>query len=431
MPITERLYYEYNSALPFNASIMELRPHGEGKTAVILDKTIFYPEGGGQPGDRGTINGRPLLDVTEQDGEILHLINAGAPKEAEGTASAAGAGLALGPAALVLDAARRRDLTVQHSSQHLLSGTILRLTGRPTVSMHLGDEICTIDVDKGLQSPRAELTCETILAIEETAADAIEGNHPLIIHLCPPEDVSSFPLRKGAPKGEELIRVVEIEGNDFSPCCGTHLKSTGEIGILRILGAEKYKGMTRVSFIAGRRCLRESRLLHRNGNIVSRALSVPLADTGKGVLDLLEKTAALERRLKALEEAAARIKAEELIKKAGLEGAGSGGVIIEAYPGEGIDEVLLIGRAAQKLSSAVLVLASEKDFKFAAFCALKGFDLRPLVKDAFEKSGGRGGGGPAFFQGSFTTAGGLAEFLAAVRALQSVRALQNEKAARA
>jgi alanyl-tRNA synthetase len=91
-------------------------------------------------------------------------------------------------------------------------------------------------------------------------------------------------------------------------------------------------------------------------------------------------------------------------------------VIVEAFPDAGIDEVLRIGRAAQKLSGAVFVLASERDFKFAAFCAVKGVDIRPLVKGAFEKTAGRGGGGPSFFQGSYASAGDLAEFLSLLRA---------------
>jgi alanyl-tRNA synthetase len=399
--ITERLYYAYNSPSPFNAEIKEIRPYRDGKTALLLDRTIFYPEGGGQPGDRGTINGVPLEDVREKDGEILHLVDGEH-------------GLEPGLGVLVLDAVRRRDFTVQHSGQHLLSGIMLRLTGRPTVSMRLGDGICTIDLDPAVRDGTlpAELSEEVLNAVEEAAADAIEENHPVIIHLCPPEDLSAFPLRKVPPRGEEVIRVVEIEGNDFSPCCGTHLRSTGEAGILRILGAEKYKGMIRVSFIAGRRCLRNSRLLNRNGNIISRALSVPLAETGKGVLDLVEKTSALERRLKALEEGAAQTRAAELVKRkrAGAKG-GPGRVIVEAFPDADIDEVLRIGRAAQKLSAAVFVLASEKDLKFAAFCGVKGFDLRPLVKKAFETTGGRGGGGSSFFQGSYASAGKLKEFL--------------------
>jgi alanyl-tRNA synthetase len=420
---TQRAYYDYRGADVFRAEIREVRPYaaspaGEAGTwAVILDKTIFYPEGGGQSADRGTINGIPLADVQEKDGEILHLFTQD------------GGRLVPGPADLVLDARRRRDFTVQHTGQHLLSGTILRMTGKPTVSMHLGEEVCTIDVDA------PELAADMLPAVEDAVMDAIEEDCPVVIHLCPPEDIAAFPLRKTPPPGEDVIRVVEIRGHDFSPCCGTHCRSSGQIGILRILGAEKHKGMTRVSFIAGRRCFQDSRLLRRNGEIISRSLKVPVGETGKGVLALLEKTGKLERDLKALEEAAADAKAQVLLEKAGLrsgggpalsrpaaEGPGSAPaagplpLLAETVPGAGIDEVLRIGRAAQKKTNARLVLASEKDVKFAAFCSAPGADVRPLVKEAMEKNGGKGGGGPGFFQGLFDSPGALAAFMAAVQA---------------
>jgi alanyl-tRNA synthetase len=284
--------------------------------------------------------------------------------------------------------------------------------------MHLGEEIaggahpCTIDVDT------KEMTEETLTAVEEAVADAIEGDHPVIIHLCPPERLEDFPLRKIPPKGEEVIRVVEIQGNDFSPCCGTHLAATGEIGMLRILGAEKYKGMTRVSFIAGRRVLRDSRLLRHNAGIVSRALKVPVAETGAGVLALMEKVSLMERKLKALEEDAALRKAEALLRGAGLldtaspgTAAGEGRVLTECFADADMDEVLRIGRIAQSLCAAALVLASSKDLKFAGLCAVKSVDIRPLLKEPMEKHGGKGGGGPSFFQGQFSKAEDLAAFL--------------------
>jgi alanyl-tRNA synthetase len=400
---TEKLYYDYASPEPAAAAILEVQrgTGGEKTAALVLDKTIFYPEGGGQSGDRGTINGVPLLDVQEKDGKILHIVSA-----------EDGRRLASGPALLILDAARRRDFTVQHTAQHLLSGTVLRLTGKPTLSMRLGDEVNTIDVD----SP--EISGETLAALEEAAADAIEEDHQVIIHRCPPEDPASFPLRKIPPRGAELIRVVEIEGNDFSPCCGTHCGSTGQIGILRVLGAEKYKGMTRISFIAGRRVLAESRLLHRNAALVSRSLKVPLGETGNAVLALLEKTGRLERRINELADAAAELKAAALLEKAGLgrEGGGADAVVIENYADEDMDNILRIGRAAQKLSRAALILASGRDLKFAAFCSEPGRDIRPLVQEAFKNAGGKGGGGPSFFQGLFASAGELSAFLSMVRA---------------
>jgi len=276
--------------------------------------------------------------------------------------------------------------------------------------------------------------------IEETVAGLIEENRPVNIHLCPPEDISSFPLRKRPPKGEDVIRVVEIAGCDIIACCGTHLKSTAEIGLLRIFGAEKYKGMMRISFLAGRRLLRDSRLLRQNAVVISRALSVPLGETGKGVLELLEKTAQTEKRLRALEERSVLTQAEALIRKADAahrethapaEGsvgatvpAGAAGpsgaagpagpgpvIVVETYADADINEVMNIGKAAQKQTRALLVLVSEQDLKFAAFCQTRDFDIRPVIKAAFEAHNGRGGGGPSFFQGSFTAKEALDAFI--------------------
>jgi alanyl-tRNA synthetase len=177
--------------------------------------------------------------------------------------------------------------------------------------------------------------------------------------------------------------------------------------MLRILGAEKYKGMARVSFIAGRRVLAQSRLLWRNGETISRALKVPVAETGAGVLALLERSAALERELKAQREAAAEVKAAALLAKVP---AGGGAFVTETYDGD-FEELLRVGRAAQKKTTAILLLASREDRKFAAFCSVKGTDLRPLLKDAMERRGGKGGGGAGFFQGVFETVGALENFL--------------------
>jgi alanyl-tRNA synthetase len=401
-------YYEHSSAAPFPANILELR-NMENKTALILDKTIFYPEGGGQPADRGSVNGIPLLDVLEKNGDILHLFR---PEDA--------GRLAPGPVELVLDAKRRRDFTVQHTAQHLLSGTILRLTGKHTVSMRLGEGVNTIDVD----APR--LDAEALTRVENAVMDAIEADVPVIIHFCPPEDIMDFPLRKTPPQGEEVIRVVEIQGNDFSPCCGTHLKSAGGIGMLRVLGAEKYKGMTRVSFIAGRRVFQDSRALRQNGELVSRALKTPVEETGKAVLALIDRFSQLEKQVKELEEKAARDDAANLLHRAriistraqdGARNAAAPGeqrVFSIACPVSETEELLRIGRTAQKLTPSALVLFSPPLLKFAAFCSAGGVDLRPLLKGRMEEQGGRGGGSASFFQGLFSSAEKLDAFIASL-----------------
>jgi alanyl-tRNA synthetase len=396
---TERLYYEYTgtegrtgtegaslSAAPFSANILELRER-DGRLALLLDRTIFYPEGGGQSGDRGSINNVPLIDVKEEGGEILHLVDHDAKLEN-------------GPALLVLDAARRRDFTVQHSGQHLLSGTIVRLLSAPTVSMHLGEEYNTIDVERG------EFSTEELIAVEEAAAGVIEADFPIIIHLCPPEDLRSFPLRKTPPQGEELVRVVEIRGHDFSPCCGTHCSSTGGIGMLRVLGAEKYKGMTRVTFIAGRRVLVDSRRRRHEAETVSRALKIPVNGIAAGVLALNERSKDMEKKLSVLKNAEARREAEDLLRD-----AASGGLIQRLYADHDMEDVLLIGRTAQKKTAAVLLLASEPDGKFAALCSRKGVDIKALIGETCETYGVQGGGGGGFFQGLLPPAGTRQNFL--------------------
>ena len=397
---TQRDYYNYSGAGPVAAEILEIRTRPGETYAVLLDKTIFYPEGGGQPGDRGTINSLPLIDVIEENGEILHLISVESNSPPETIAS-----LKPGKAELALDWSRRRDFSSAHTGQHLLSGILYRQFQIPTVSVHLGDEFCFIDI----KCP--EIKEDKIIEAEDAVMDAIEKNVRVLVHICLPEDSNSFPLRKSPPKTAEAIRILEIEGVDFSPCCGTHLKSTGEILMLRILAAEKYKGMTRLSFIAGRRCLYDSRRLRKNADIISHALSVPAGETGRGVLEFLEKTRALEEELKVFKTEAVRNKAEALAKKAGSNKAGA--IIIESYK-EGMSEVINTGKAAQKLCSAVLLLVSEKENKFAVFCGQKEIDIRPFFKDKFEELGGKGGGGPSFFQGSFSSEKTLAAFLESI-----------------
>jgi alanyl-tRNA synthetase len=151
--------------------------------------------------------------------------------------------------------------------------------------------------------------------------------------------------------------------------------------------------------------------LRITGEIVSRALKIPVTETGKGVLTLLEKTNQLERNVKALEETIAQFKAEALVLHKDLLGKkGQGAVLVESID-TGIDEVLRIGRAAQKLTDAVLVLASLQDTKFAAFCSAKHVDIRSILKEPMEIQGGRGGGSQSFFQGLFPSEAALAAFL--------------------
>jgi alanyl-tRNA synthetase len=388
---TTRRYYENVELDRCEATILSIETV-EGRRAAILDSTIFYPEGGGQSDDRGTINGVAVTEVRERGEEVLHYI------EGPGSES-----LAPGKAELKIDAARRRDFATQHTAQHLLSATILRLMGAPTLSMHLGDEICTIDVDTPTMEP------EALAAAEEATFDMIEADYPVIAHLCPPEDIASFPLRKRPPAGEEIIRVIEIDGYDYSPCCGTHLPSTGSIGTIKLIGAEKYKGMTRVSFVAGKRAFRDHRSVRVAAEKAAATFKVPVAEAGKAAIAFAERMALQDRALLNLRETLAGYEA------ARIAAAGDGQTIVECFGDRGIDEALRVGRALQKLTDAVIVVASGADRKAAALTVRKDSDLRPTMKALLEANRGVGGGGPSYFQAAFDSKVDLDSFLAAAR----------------
>jgi alanyl-tRNA synthetase len=174
--------------------------------------------------------------------------------------------------------------------------------------------------------------------------------------------------------------------------------------MLRVLGAEKYKGMTRVTFIAGRRVLADSRRLRQEADTVSRALKIPVNGISGGVLALNERCKDMEKKLSVLKSADARREAEDLLR--------DGGALIQRlYTERGMDDVLLIGRTAQKKTGAVLLLASEPDRKFAVLCSTKGVDIKALIGETCEKYGVQGGGGGGFFQGLLPQAGPLKTFL--------------------
>lgn len=380
---TVKVYYENPELDRYTSEITEIR-NLDGRPAVILPETIFYPEGGGQGADRGTVNGVPVIDVQETDTkEILHFVD---PNQVDH--------LRMGPVELRLNAERRRDLATQHTAQHLLSATTLRLTGAPTVSMHLGDEICTIDVDRG------DLAGQDFSAIEAAVQDIVEADYPILIHLCPPEDINAFPLRKKPPQGEDVIRVVEIDGYDYSPCCGTHLPSTGRIGLIKILGSERYKGMTRLSFIAGRRVLRSYQRLYTQGDGISRLLKVPLEEIQRGVTTLVEKSASQEKSLITLKDRIAELEADRIFAEEKNSGKS---MVVRYFKDRSMDDAVRIGRALQKQSSAVVVVLSAPERRAAAFCSRDNVDLRPFFKEIFTQHNGKGGGGPSFYQGAFSS----------------------------
>lgn len=234
MTPTRRLYHDDSALRRFEAVVQAVTAH-DGKPAIVLEATAFYPEAGGQLGDHGTLGGVEVIDTQElESGAIVHVL-------------AADPGLAAGATATgEIDWARRRQHMAQHTGQHLLSGALLDRANAPTVSARLGETALTIDVARD-KIPEAELA-----AAEALANDLIDDDLAVRAWFPDAGELAQIKLRRD-PKVAADIRVVAIGDFDYSPCGGTHCSRTSQLAAVRITGAERYKGMTRVTFTAARR----------------------------------------------------------------------------------------------------------------------------------------------------------------------------------
>jgi alanyl-tRNA synthetase len=259
---------------------------------VRLEETIFYPEGGGQPADRGEIGGVPVLDVRTRGEKILHYLARPVP---------------LGPATAEIDAALRFDRMQQHTAQHLLTSLLADRHRLPTTAFHLGERYTAIEVQGPVPSP------ERLLAFEEEANLEIRHDRRVSARWVPPEAVDSLPVRtRGLPEGHVgEVRLVEIEALDLNTCGGTHVARLGEIQMLRVVDAEAARGGARIRFLAGGRVLREL----REAAAVEEALKARIGTAREEFAGVIEGWQAerklLARRAKSLErDLAARIAAE-------------------------------------------------------------------------------------------------------------------------
>jgi len=391
MPETLQLYYLEPRLLETDATIVDVRGQGSSPE-IVLDRTLFYPEGGGQPCDLGTLGGAALSSVVEVGGRIVHRL--AGPLEARPGQRVR----------LVLDGGRRRDHREQHSAQHLLSSVLLRLFDAPTVSFHLGAERSTIDAEAPL------LSDEDLAEAEGQIDEVVAEDYPFTTHLCPPEDPDSFPLRKRPPQGEEELRIVEIDGIDYSPCCGTHVSSAGELRLVKILGAEKYKGMTRVSFVAGARAIRDYAEVSHIVRQTARAFGVSSSE-------LEEKARRSVERLKSAEASLVALRRDRAALEARIAAGPSG-----APPSPSL--LRFADRDAQAAQEAVhaygelgaTALAASLPELTVVAGSPDARDLGRRLKALAEPLGGKGGGGQGSFRASFPDLASLETFLDKARA---------------
>jgi alanyl-tRNA synthetase len=379
--VNGRLYYDNPYLVRFTARVVE-QLQWDDHPAVVLDRTAFYPTGGGQPHDTGSLNHVPVIDVIERedDGAVVHLL-AGplASESVEGQ----------------VDWARRLDLMQQHTGQHLLSAAFVDRIGANTVGFHLSEEYATIDLD------RAPLSDEVLAEIETFVNFIVLENRTVVARFISDEEVLALPLRK-AVAHEGPVRIVEVSGFDWSACGGTHVRATGEVGLIKIVRSERRGAETRVEFLCGGRALAD----YQAKNALVMGLAQEFTVGHWEVADMVHR---LDDELKTTRRDLRRTRDNLLDAEAAVlwhEASRLGQVRLV--------KVELMGRAAEDLKhlaqrlishpkTVVLLasggLAAEKgSFTFARSDDLE-VNMGPLVRQACEAIGGRGGGRPDFAQG--------------------------------
>jgi alanyl-tRNA synthetase len=383
MTATERLYYSDPFLHRFTGRVVA---HGtwNGATSVVLDRTAFYPEAGGQMADRGLLGGLAVKDVQVDDAGLVHHVL----QLAEGT------GLPDVGAELAgeIDRARRRVHMALHTGQHMLSRALVDVANANTVSSRLGETLCTIDVDLDVLEERK-------VAEAEALVNAVIDDDVEIRSFFPsPEELAALPLRR-APKVTDNIRVVQIGEFDVSPCGGTHCTGSAQVGLVRVLGVERYKGKGRVLFSAGPRA--RSELWAETGTLrtLGRAFTCGPNDVPASVEKLRRELTEAREALGVTRARLAELTATELL--AALEKAPEKRVVAML---EGANPEYLRAVAARLTSvpEAVALLAGSTPEGLSVLIARGSgstFGCGAFLKRAAEAAGGRGGGRPEHAEG--------------------------------
>jgi len=380
--MTERIYYTDPYATEFDATVVAVEPSADGRQAIVLDRTAFYPTSGGQPFDVGVLGSTPIVDVVDtDDGRILHVVDGEV-----GATIGAGAGVHGR-----VDWTRRFDHMQQHTGQHVLSAAFDRLFKVRTVSFHLGSESSTIDLAR-------EVTAQEIAAAESEANRVVWEDRPVTIRFADAADAAALPLRKESTRKGEL-RLIDVEDFDVSACGGTHVRRTGAIGVIAAAGSERFRGGTRLEFQCGGRALDGYRALRASVTNSTRLLSVLPAELPGAIERMQGEGKDLRRELKDLQSRLARY--EALALAAAAEPHGNTRVTVKALEGWDANGLKAIasaiadqpGHLAFLLSAAApasIVIARAKDVSI---------DCASLLKEMTAKFGGKGGGRPEIAQG--------------------------------
>ena len=366
---TRKLYYEDCHMTKFSARVISCEAGKKG-FEIILDRTVFYPEGGGQACDKGNLNDAVVLDVQERGEDVVHLCREALEPgtEVEG----------------VIDWDRRFDLMQQHSGEHIISGIVNRLFGYHNVGFHMGKDLVTIDFD-------GMLTLSDLHRIENLANEAVWQNLPIRCWYPSPEELPTVGYRSK----RELpwpVRVVEVPGYDKCACCGVHVANTGEIGIIKLFSVVKFHQGVRIEMACGRRALGLLQSVFEENRKVSQAFSAKILESGDAARKMNEMLSAEKLRSSALQ--------KRLFAAIAAEYAGKGDIvhIDDMLDNAGVRD--LADAIAEVCGGRAAVFSGSDETGFSYCLATREGDLRAFGKEMNAALNGRGGGKPNFLQGS-------------------------------
>lgn len=392
---TELLFYTDPYKKNFSAEIIELEKAKKG-WSIVLNRTCFYPEGGGQPADRGSIDGVPVIDVKKKNGVVFHFL-ADEPAHRTGTVSCA------------INWKHRFDYMQQHSGQHIISAVLFK-SGYNTVSVHQGEKYTSIEIDAEYVND------EELEKIEEEVNNVIAQNFDVKTFFVKDTEIPSLNLRR-APKVTGSIRIVEINGYDRVPCGGVHTGTTGEVLFAKILFTEKIRGHARIAWVLGNRVLED----YRNKQKVTQTLSDLFSVTEKGIVSfarkMLEENRGLKRDSELRKKEYAAMEMEKLFSRGKRDNTVS--IIVKEYKTDDKTYLkqLLAVLPSDRIYALCLVNRIEGGLQWALAVTVPGFNFADVKDRLLPIIGGRGGGKAPVYQGIGNNQDGIDAFFESFREL--------------
>lgn len=366
--MTEKLYYEDAYLHEFTALVTACEAGKDG-FLIELERTAFFPEGGGQPADTGYIGEARIRDVHEKDGRIWHCADRALPVGEQ--------------VSCAIDFEQRRRRMQNHSGEHVFSGTIHRLYGLNNVGFHMGADCMTVDFD-------GELTEEQLTRAETLANEAVRENLPIRVFFPEREELAKLPYRS-KKELDGAVRLVEIPGVDLCACCAPHVRQTGEIGLIKLLSAERHRGGVRLELLCGLDALEDYRRRQAESGAVSRLLSVPKEQVASAVERQLTVQTSQKERIAALSLALAS-------KIADAQPETDGNLVVFD---ELLDEVALreLTNLLMAKCRVAAVFSASGDGGWRYIIGSRSVDLRAGAREINAGINGRGGGSQSMIQG--------------------------------